>query len=368
MRRGKHSAILLSRQSMYPTGAAEWVMAAKQAVLWAKENNYRILAAVHAPTWELVLSLASILDIPITIVVASDSNFETNKQKKLFDDFDLLGRDVQIVSVHTENKATKENICANVDMHIVQLADILLPVSIRRRGSWEKMLASLQGGDKSANESFRMPYSSRTVRIKKEYEKKTINPDIKILGSDFLFHWTRAASRPWPTERPIDFYRAIIESTVYPRTAFDTLRNILTTGIAVSSRHMPKGISTVSFSALPPAQVIPLMRWRQRYREMSFEPYAIGIRKEAALRAGIKPVEYFERGNLRKLESADDRWRLQSIGVKTDWRQEAEYRYPGDIPLNQFTASDRVIIVSNVEEAATLSASCNERIMPLFVD
>ena len=77
--------------------------------------------------------------------------------------------------------------------------------------------------------------------------------------------------------------------------------------------------------------ILPLMKWRSRYRQMSFEPYGIGIEKTTAIQLGIVPVHYY-----RKKEYPKDKppWQLQSQGMKTDWKQEAEYRYPGDFNLS----------------------------------
>lgn len=325
---------------MYPTGASEWVHAAKRAIQWVKEQDYRIVTGLHAPTWELVLSLASLSGVPVTIVTTFNSLSEIK------DTFDLYGRDAEIVFIPAKLKTVKEEVSALLDAHIVQTADILFPVSIRKGGNWENILrhqAYLR-----INESFRVPYATQKTVIKTAYSCEQINQEIYSLGADFLFHWTRATTRPWPTERPLDFYQAIIESQTYPRTGLDTLCNILDTNtIVASSRHMPTGVSTVSFSALTPPEAISLMRWRMRYREMSFEPYGIGIRKEAALKAGILPVEYLERNELKEVR---ERWRFQSVGARTDWRKEAEYRYPATLPLNQFSRDDVVVITKKVRK------------------
>jgi hypothetical protein len=350
----RRAAILLSRQALHPVGTANWIIAANRAMLWAKEHDYRVITAVHAPNWELLLTLAVINEMPITLAIA------LTEEKAVFDSFDLHRRSVEVIPVHVANAMAKEEICLQIDSQILQLSDILLPVSIRKEGNWSKAIGKF---GKSINDSFRVPYQTRTERLKTAYDSRQYNSEIEIAAADFLFHWTRAASHPWPTERSIDFYRAIIDSSAYPRSAFHTLGNILNTGqLVASSRHIPKGCAVVSFSALSPEQVVPLMRWRQRYREMSFEPYGIGIRKQAALDAGIRPVIYQNKRNANN----DERWLFQSIGRKTDWRQEAEYRYTSTLSLDQFSKDDLLIVTQTADEAKTLARTYSCTAIPLF--
>jgi hypothetical protein len=66
---------------------------------------------------------------------------------------------------------------------------------------------------------------------------------------------------------------------------------------------------------------------------MSFEPYGIGIRKDRALSMGIREVLYYDPDDADQ-PGESMRWRSQSIGTRTDWRNEKEYRARGDVDLS----------------------------------
>ncbi len=74
------------------------------------------------------------------------------------------------------------------------------------------------------------------------------------------------------------------------------------------------------------------MKWRSRYRQMSFEPYGIGFERAWALSHGIRPVRYLD-GESKDQEPGEP-WLYQSAGVKGNWRPENEYRYRGDFDFS----------------------------------
>ncbi len=144
-----------------------------------------------------------------------------------------------------------------------------------------------------------------------------------------------SANSAWPIERLCDYYHDIINATEYPRSAFHTLINIIKSKrIAGSGRHMPANEPMVSFSSLPPVQAIDLMRWRSRYRQMSFEPYGVAIQESIAADFGVVPVRYYD-GRLPSEVPVDDRWQWQSKGKLGDWQAEHEYRHRGDLLLDR---------------------------------
>jgi hypothetical protein len=116
---------------------------------------------------------------------------------------------------------------------------------------------------------------------------------------------------------------------------------------------MPGNIPTVSFSGISPLEFAGLMRWRARYREMSFEPYGIGIEREFALRHGIKPVMYYEKECPLSPQGCDF-WLTQSRGMKTDWRNEDEYRFRGDFSLAHVSHDKIVCFCFETKQARTI--------------
>ncbi len=106
------------------------------------------------------------------------------------------------------------------------------------------------------------------------------------------------------------------------------------------------------------------MKWRARYAEMSFEPYGVGIRKEKASKLGIRPVIYYE--GAKPAEFASTPWLCQSVGTKTDWRQEAEYRHHGDLTLD-ISPQDIVLFCKTAKEANQLKLEFGIPAINLFL-
>ncbi len=206
-----------------------------------------------------------------------------------------------------------------------------------------------------------------STRISYDLNSVPLNLDFEKLAGRYLTHWTRATNTPWPDERPIDFYHAILESARYPRSGFDTLCHIIETRIIkASSRHMPENIPTVSFTGLSPREVIPLMRWRARYTQMSFEPYGLAVPIELADTSGICPVLYRDKVSPIGLQTPV--WLTQSIGTKSDWRQENEYRHLGDFALSDFAPDRLLAFCLSPNEAQTIEGRYGIQAMPLATD
>ena len=91
--------------------------------------------------------------------------------------------------------------------------------------------------------------------------------------------------------------------------------------------------------------------WRARYREMSFEPYGIGIEYEHARLNKVEPVQYISPGT--KVPSDTPAWLGQSIGAVGDWRAEKEYRHRGDFDLRRIP-HDKLIVVTYKADQAKL--------------
>ena len=328
------AAVLLSRQPLRPCGKTPWISGAAEAVSWVKSQGLGLLNSIGMQTWDLLVFLAKREEIPQIIVlpVANDCNFAQFCQD-IKEEFGLekhLTRFMALTS--TPDEIPEKELLHARDRKIIDLADFLIPISVRPGGFMEESIRKkIFSSNVGVLKSFKIPYKKRQHKLgyKIKADKNSSAPE--IIGDRYLIHWTRASNGPWPTENKFSFYRDMLNSEYYPRGAFDTLQNILKTRcIKASSLHMPLNIQTVSFSALAPADALCLMRWRSRYVQMSFEPYGIGVEKTFAKKYGILPVQYYKKGNLPNCE----RWLTQSTGAIGDWPREAEYRFRGDLDFS----------------------------------
>ncbi len=312
-------------------------------------------------TWEMITAIGSIQKTPLRIYSLPDGKSSADRDAWLTTQFDLEPSMVEII--HCED-VRNDSPMLERDARIVRDADIIIPISIRRSGAMATLLEAAQAERKQIVEDFRSLYRDRTAPLAYEINAGDLNPELSTLTGRYVFHWTRAANTAWPGERLVDYYRDIIASEHYPRTAFDTLCRILNEQrLLASSRHMPEKTPTVSFTGLSPEEAAPLMRWRARYSEMSFEPYGIGIDTSACDRAGIQPVRYLDKSNSDAGKS-DDLWLTQSIGVVTDWRQEKEYRHRGDLSLAQLPPDQLIVVTRTPNEAREIQKRFQLKAIP----
>jgi len=348
----KSAAILISRQAMHPSGKSAWVQKTVEAIRWVASSGRTLVTSHGIPTWELQLSLSSDMNIPLIVYVLTDTDDRLHEQAAyLLGQFSLKAERTEFRRVVSTVDQTKD-LRPVRDCAVVEVAGLLIPVAIREGGNLQALIGEARKAGKELKLSFQTVHSRRDRPLAYDLEESQLNSELANIGNDYIIHWTRTDNSAWPGEKLIDYYRAIISSDSYPHSALETLRRMLDRRlIMASSRHMPRNIATVSFSSLAPVEAVPLMKWRARYRQMSFEPYGIGIDREYALAGGIRPVRYIE----KEERSPDDNeaWLTQSTGVITNWRTEKEYRYRGDFNFS-YIAGDRLIVFTHRPEEAAL--------------
>jgi len=362
------TTILLSRQPLRPSGKTAWVKQSVAAVRWLKNRGLVLHSSVGMQTWELLTSVASLEGIKQTLSVPAASGYEFERlTESAIDQFELNPGRVDFIPVFREEKnTTKEELWLRRDKRLLEAADVLLPISLRKGGHMDSLLQWLCRQGKSVENRFRVDYEKRVQPLAYRLKAEQLDPKLQQLEDQYLIHWTRAANSAWPTEKLIYYYKAVIESESHPRSAFSTLINIiLTEKIVATPKNMPAGIPTVSFSGLAPADIVPLVTWRSRFRQMSFEPYGIGIEKQYAMGKGVCPVQYYHKDCDRTHNS--EQWLWQYVGKKADWRAEQEYRYKGDFDLSCFPSNRLLALCHTQREAEIIEKSTGLQAVSLTV-
>ncbi|MDX9857701.1 MAG: hypothetical protein RBT76_07930 [candidate division Zixibacteria bacterium] len=335
------AAILISRQSRYPDGSTGWVRHAALAVDWIRHRGYTLVSSVGLQTWEMITSLGSLARLPMHLHVPCGAHDDPSRiDADITAQFALDRRLVSFRWVTVDSTAiSKHELLQTRDRSVIGAADFLLPVAVRTGGSIESHIATRRP-DQLLDRSFHYDGQDRSTVKGYVLEPDRLDPAVESAARGFLIHWTRTSNGPWPGERAVDYYRDVVHSTCYPRSALDTLLRIAHSRLLrPSARHMPGNTPTVSLSGLSPNDAVPLMRWRTRYGQMSFEPYGIGIRESAARRLSVVPVTYYDADN-RPTGLRGDTWMTQSRGRITDWRNENEYRHRGDLNFSDLEPSD----------------------------
>ncbi|MBK7142119.1 MAG: hypothetical protein IPH75_08570 [bacterium] len=295
-----------------------------------KNRHLTLCSSIGMQTWELVTALASMHRVPLRLYLPPKSPHSLSRSE-ISRQFALPNEGVEFVDVEYGGDSKEEQLACR-DQAVVADADILIPIAVRSGGHMDSLLQAASREGKQVISDFLVHPTRDAETVALHVEAERINPEVDLLPRRYLIHWTRTPHGAWPRELHIDYYRALIQSTRFPRSAYETIRRIAGSRLLIGSpRHMPSNFPTVAFSALTPRDLIPLMKWRARYAELSFEPYGIGIREDIATELGILPVIYYDTTKPAEYEKWP--WRCQSIGTKTDWRQEAESRYPGDLSL-----------------------------------
>ena len=357
----KRAVILLSRQPRRPCARDAWVQQTIRAVDHLANLDVAVVSSVGLQTWELVTAAAVLRQTRICIVIPTTSDEEFEQEAgRIRTQFALTDELVKFESISRSKDADKTEAQVRRDAAVIERADILLPISIRADGNMAHAVRDAEQAGREIIRDFQIPYVARQELIAYKIAPELVSPQINEIGRDYLIHWTRAANGPWPDERSIDFYRDVMTAGQYPRSACDTLHRILKTRrLAGSPRHMPAKTAVVSFTGLPPLACLPLMRWRARFGEMSFEPYGVGIRRSWADKVGIQPVIYYD--NPARPPSGVEAWLTQSRGVKTDWRQEDEYRYRGDLDLSQVPSDQLLAFCLTPVESGRIETECGIR-------
>lgn len=353
------AAILLSRQPLRPSNQTSWVKKCTETFTWLKNRNVSVLSSVGMQTWEMVLFLASFYTISQKIVVpATDEISVKNISDFLLDQFNLNPELVEFIPIFGDSKTFK----LKRDLFILKNAKILIPVSVRKNGTFDSFLQNTQS---TVINNFQTEYVKKELQPKKyTFLENTLCENPLLFTDKYLFHWTRSCNTCWPHEKLYDYYLSVLNSENFPNDAFNTLLNIFRTKhIFASSRHMPQKTECVSFTAKPPFEFLNLMNWRARYSEMAFEPYGIGIKKSYAESAGIKEVVYCEK--IPKCEP-DKKWLYQTRGKISNWQKEIEFRYKGDFSLEDIPPEYLVSVCRYSHEAALVEKKYGIRTIYLF--
>ncbi|MCX6832876.1 MAG: hypothetical protein NT028_12240 [candidate division Zixibacteria bacterium] len=363
--------ILNSRQSKRPCNRDDWVTATARAVDGVIRRGLTVITSIGLNTWELTTHLVNIRrgrqiivlpsmgeeSIPL-VITQTISDFKLDPARCLF---------VAPTSDTIPGKSAKD-FWPERDFLAVELADVVLPLSIRPGGNFDRLQNQAATAGKEICNDFRVDYRRPADRVRYDFEGCTFNPALDDPNWRYVIHWTRSSHGPYPAETRFEYYRDILASDTYCRSAYHTLVRIASDRtIRSTNRFISGGYQVVSFSALEPREAIKLMRWRRRYVCYSFEPYGIAIQTDTAIAAGLRPVVYGDDDLYSQLADCDRPF-FQSRGSEvSDWRPEAEWRCLGDLNLQRLPADGIKLITYTYHEAAALQQLTKYEVIPLIL-
>lgn len=314
-------------------------------------------------TWELVLFLTSINGFNVILILPSEGRNIDSLGNDIIHRFNLDPDKFGILHFDLNSKGSSKKKWPARDEKIAEMADLIIPVSIRPGGNLEKLLIRHRSKILS---DFTIPYN-KTGRHRPEYKQPRYNPDLP--ENSILVHFTRTTASSWPDETDYDFYQAIVASKgEYCRSARETLLHILQSRkIYSSSRNIRDGFGVVGFTLLSSDILQGLFRYRPRLVNPYFEPYGIGLPISVAIQVGLRPVRYGSPEDYSTLAAGDKPFFQNAGNDGIKWRMEKEWRHLGDFFLARIPENQLLVFTPNIREAELLRERTNIRVTPLMV-
>ncbi len=355
-------AVVNSRQSKRPCRKDPWVQGTCRAVTAYAERGAVFITSVGMNTWELAVYLVGRCGGRQVILAEPSCG-----PGAIFKSFDLDAGRTLLLHAFDSSRSSEVEFPHVRDELAVSMADVVVPVSLRRNGFIERTLAAAAARGMAVDTSFATDYSSATDRPRYDLAGLPLNPTL-VNSGEYLTHWTRSHHGPMPGETAGRFYQDFLESDEYPRSALRVLRRIVEDGcIRASRRFIRGGYAVVSFTAHEPIAATRLMRWRKRYVYYNFEPYGIAISRKAALACGIRPVVYGDDAIFDELSEIDRPFFQKAGSDVADWTPEAEWRHVGDLHLGELPREQIRVIVFQPEEVGVISEVSDFAVVSLTI-
>ncbi len=190
---------------------------------------------------------------------------------------------------------------------------------------------------------------------------------VNLDWSQYLVHCTRAAAGPWPGQTWAQYRDDLLlaDPSSAARDTVDALCRIVRgQRLIAGATTSDQAAAVVSFSAVGLPALLAARTYRSHLHRWDYEPFGIGMSRNAAARIGMQPVIYGDR-ELRKKLPPDQRYRFQATGETYDWTREQEWRCGSDIDLSRL-GRDEVFIFVPDENAARRVGSCNHGTWPVI--
>ncbi len=357
------AAVLNSRQNRYPTGDEGWVRNTLSAVAHACQDEKVLLSSFGMNTWELASWAAGEVLGPLVALVGVPETMEDAGIRRVLIEtsrsFRLMPQQTLLIPYAEPVKSSPKAAWHARDRWILDHATRLYPVSIREGGFFNTALQETQYHAK-LNNDFRTEYAPTKPEPMIQVARDEVAKLISKESWDFVVHWTRRSPGPWPGETANDYFRELVASKKeYHRSAWQSLMQILEENcIHGTAWRMPGGVELVSLSAAHPADMVALMVWRPRQVRPAYEPFGIGIRREALERVDGRAVKYLSLDEAKHY-TAKERLFIQTVKPEGyDWSVEQEWRVVGDIALDGFAPEDVCLFVpDSLEEEQLLKVS-----------
>ncbi len=250
---------------------------------------------------------------------------------------------------------------ASLDEEVAKRADELVAVAVRRGGIMERLgLEALSSGktvhavvpppgvDELEGNSALLAAGATALELSLPplVEIPAILPfvprDPLASTPSYLWHFTRSSPGPWPGETREAWFESLAENRPgAAHSVVDALARILSERrIRACSRLIRGSLPVVCFTEEDPAVLAERRSFRPSLLRWDFEPVALGIRRDAALRLEIRPVRYLPAAEFESLSPGDRHLFQKHAPPGVDYTHEKEWRALGDVDLTAVPDAD----------------------------
>ncbi len=345
-------------------------------------------------TGTLTYDLASVLALRLGFLQLMVAPFPlVAAERQLFTIFGEKGSAIPVISCMLDGAACPAKLAMRCrDRLLARLADFHLVLEIRSRGNLLAVLEQIQsqsprpqfvfkpehpGSSNAGNFTllkkfpehalgFKSPGPLDSVKTgsiasadsllssKKSFCELPLTPNENISWRDYLFHYTRACSGPWPGEIYRQYLLDLLDARpLSGRSPLDTLVRIAQEGLLRASCRMVRGITpVVCWSSLPPRELSLLRKWRRGLARWTVEPYGVAVRRDILRSLGAKPAIYGSEQVYSTLPDSEKyRFQLSRSGPSAAWRHEREWRIAGELALGGVKPHQGFFFVQTAKEA-----------------
>ncbi len=157
--------------------------------------------------------------------------------------------------------------------------------------------------------------------------------------SEFLLHWTRRRTGPWPDQSEAEFLDDLIFRSQRRRHGeLESLIRITACGRILGSCRLTRDQRpVVCFSNRRISELRSLKIFRSHLNRWDFLPYGVAVQRAWLAARGCRPVIYGNDATWHSLPPEDQVFfqQAKSSGGSIDWTLEQEWRLPGDLDLSR---------------------------------
>ncbi len=205
-------------------------------------------------------------------------------------------------------------------------------------------------------------------------KRKTPHHTLRLLDAnsinwqDYLYHYVRSCSGPWPGQSYRDFLMGLFrDDFLAGHTALEALVRVLVEGrIRAGSRIVRGNHAVISWTSRPPAELDAIRRWNPALIRWTFEPYGVAVRRRVLRELGAKPAIYGSSAVYARLRPGD-RFRFQlHEPPRCSWKIEREWRLPRDLELAGIGSNEAFAFVPAAPELTAMEQEIF-RALPIVV-